>query len=37
MYSTRVFIRQMKVYSFQFKQATNCFGRQRVALCGTQK
>ena len=25
---------QMKVYSFQFKQAANCFGRQRVALCG---
>jgi hypothetical protein len=25
---------QMKVYSFQFKQAVNCFGRQRVALCG---
>ncbi len=25
---------QMKVYSFQFKQAVNCFGKQRVALCG---
>ena len=25
---------QMKVYSFQFKQAANCFGKQRVALCG---
>ena len=25
---------QMKVYSFQFKAAVNCFGKQRVALCG---
>jgi hypothetical protein len=25
---------QMKVYSFQYKQAVNCFGKQRVALCG---
>lgn len=25
---------QMQVYSFQFKQAVNCFGKQRVALCG---
>ena len=25
---------QMKVFSFQFKQAANCFGNQRVALCG---
>jgi len=25
---------QMKVYSFQFKQAANCFSKQRVALCG---
>ena len=25
---------QMKVYSFQYKQAANCFGKQRVALCG---
>ena len=25
---------QMSVYSFQYKQAANCFGRQRVALCG---
>ena len=25
---------QMKVYSFQFKQAANCFGKARVALCG---
>ena len=25
---------QMQVYSFQYKQAVNCFGRQRVALCG---
>ena len=23
---------QMKVYSFQYKQAVNCFGKQRVAL-----
>lgn len=25
---------QMQVYSFQYKQAVNCFGKQRVALCG---
>ena len=25
---------QMRVYSFQFKAAVNCFGQQRVALCG---
>ena len=25
---------QMRVYSFQFKAAVNCFGHQRVALCG---
>jgi hypothetical protein len=24
----------MKVYSFQYKQAVNCFGKQRVALFG---
>ena len=27
-------IDQMKIYSFQYKQAVNCFGQQRVALCG---
>ena len=25
---------QLTVYSFQFKAALNCFGKQRVALCG---
>ena len=25
---------QLSVYSFQFKSAQNCFGKQRVALCG---
>lgn len=25
---------QLVVYSFQFKAAVNCFGKQRVALCG---
>lgn len=25
---------QLAVYSFQYKSALNCFGKQRVALCG---
>ena len=25
---------QLSVYSFQFKAVVNCFGKQRVALCG---
>ena len=32
--NTRRLKEQLAVYSFQYKSAVNCFGRQRVALCG---